>query len=375
MAKRSTSASASRAPAGEKASAPRSKSKAGAAKGEWDESIRMVVLAGADLYLRTEHLAKLRHALEEKLGTVEVIRYDGGKGEGVSTADVLDECRSMSLMQTHKIVVVDRAEQLLAGEGNRRLFERYAESPEESVTLVLRAETWRKGNLDAMIEQVGRIVSCDPPRSDMARGFCIQRAEKEHHAVLDAEAANLLVERIGTDLARLDCELAKLALMADNGAGPARITRDLVAEEVGAAREEKAWVLQSALVSEDPAEAVRTVRELLDVSRQPAELLRFYMIDLARKVYAAGRMLESGMRDREVFSALRLFGDGGGAVLTAARKLSPAAQAELMRLAVETDIRAKSGLGDPERGLELLALRFVGALHGWPTNETADSAR
>ena len=375
MAKRPASASGPRATSGDRETAPRQKSKAGAAKGEWDESLRMVVLAGTDLYLRTEHLSKLRHALEEQLGAVEVIRYDGGKGEGVSAADVLDECRSMSLMQTHKIVVVDRADQLLAGEGNRRLFERYAESPAESATLVLRAEVWRKGNLDGMIERVGRIVPCEPPRSDTARSFCIQRAEKAHHAVLDAEAASLLVERIGTDLARLDCELAKLALMADGGGSAARITRDLVAEEVGAAREEKAWVLQSALVSEDPAVAVRTVRELLDVSRQPAELLRFYMIDLARKVYAAARLLEGGMRDREVFSALRLYGDAGGAVMTAARRLTPAAQAELMRLAVETDIRAKSGLGDPERGLELLALRFVSALHGWPTHGTAESAQ
>lgn len=327
-----------------------------------DESTRILLLKGPDLYLRCEHLATLRRNIETKMGQVEVVRFAGAKSGGCSAADVLDELRSFSLMQSYKIVVVDDAEEFISREGNRRLFERYAESPVENATLVLRAETWRPGNLDGMIDRVGCIVACESPKPEQAATFCIQRTAKRHRAEIDPLAAELLVERIGTDLARLDAELGKLALMADVG-GTSRtlITADLVAEEVGAAREEKAWALQGALVSGDPAIAVTKVRELLDVSRQPPELLRFYMIDLARKAYAAARLLQSGMAPHAVSGALRLFRGPGEAILAAAETHPPHHFADLLAELIESDVRAKSGFGDPERGLERLAIRFVNA--------------
>ena len=49
------------------------------------------------------HFEALRGALEAEHGEVDTIQFDGQKA---SLADVLDELRSLALLQRHKLVVV-----------------------------------------------------------------------------------------------------------------------------------------------------------------------------------------------------------------------------------------------------------------------------
>jgi DNA polymerase-3 subunit delta len=270
-------------------------------------------------------------------------------------AEVLDECRSFGLMQQHKMVVVDNADQFVKGD-NRTLAERYAQDPSDGATLVLRSTKWNAGKLDDLIAEVGTIVKCDEVDDATAATWAMRRAEKRYQAKLDSTAAAQLVARVGAELGRIDSELAKLAVAGDN---PGVITAALVQQFVGRSREEEVWDIQSTLLGGSVPRAVAHVRDLIEVSKQPTVMISWAMTDLARKVHAASRGAKAGVNPFELAKTLKLWGPSRDAILNIARKINPDAAASLLDACVKADIKQKTGLGDPQRTLEVLAMRFA----------------
>lgn len=322
-----------------------------------DASCRVVLLAGPEAFLRALHTTKLRQLLEEKFGPIDTLHVEG---KGAQAADVLDECRSMGLLAGHKMVIVDNAHELVKGD-NRALFERYvralAEDPSSAgSTLVLRCDTWHKGNLDALIDEVGVRVECEGVGPDKAVQWACIRAEKHHQASLSREVSQRLIERVGTDLGRLDSELGKLAAAAGMGKP---ITRELLDEFVGLSREESVWEIQGGVLGAQPEDAIRGVRNALDVSRHPPVMVMFALTDLARKVHATALAARSGANFYQLRGPLKLFGPQGEAIFQAAKGTSPAAAGALFADAVDLMLRDRQGLGDIVVHAEVLALRHA----------------
>ncbi len=313
---------------------------------------RIVALIGADAYMREGYTNRLRDMLVKARGEVDVVRFDG---EATSAADILDECRSFGLMASHKLVVVDNADQFVK-EGNRPLVERYAAAPSDGATLVLRSTKWNKGNLDKAIEAVGGFVSCDPLGPDKLPAWCVKVARDRQNATLEPEAAYLLVDRIGADMSRLASEVAKLAAAAGEG-NP--ITPELVAQFVGLSREEKVWGIQSTIAQGTTEQALGHLRYVLDVSREPTVLVSWALVDLARKTAAASAAMAAGANPGDIGKSLKLWGDSARAITDTARRTKPRAALEVFRRAVEADVRQKTGLGDPERTLERLVVQMT----------------
>jgi len=327
--------------------------------------MRIVILRGPDQYLRTAFTRRLIEMLREAHGEVEQFNFDG---ETAEPAAVLDELRSYGLLQQHKLVILDNADKFLAvtrdenqalGPGRktaRELMEKYAASPVDSATLLLRADGWRPGRLDKAVEKVGAILKCEAPTEAKIVHWCLSRCPKEHGRAIQPRAAEMLVELIGPELARLDTELAKLAaFIGDRDT----IEPDDVREIVGLSREEQAWAVQAALLSRSPQKAVAKVRELLKVSRQPEQLVIWAMTDLVRKLHTASQLLRQGETGGAIAQQLKLWGESRTLILNAARQLEPRPLAQLLRHSIETDRRAKSGLGKGPRTLEALALQIA----------------
>ncbi len=341
----------------------------------------IILLKGADAFMRWLKTNEIRQALTQAHGAFDTFQFDG---ETAKVAEVLDECRTFGLMAGHKLIIVDSADKLIKAASDddgddappaapssprrgassvdtspRGLLTRYAEAPSDGATLVLRAATWRPGNLDKAIEaHGGAIVSCDELRDHEAAAWAIERAKTAHRVQLKPDAAQTMIQRLGTDLGRIDGELGKLAI--DSGE-TATITADMVARSVGFTREEEAWDLQRVLLTADAPTILGHVRQVVEVSRQPATLVTWACTDLARKLHGACVGLKSGVKAPQISATLKLWGESQQTVLGAAARITPAAAARLLSACVDADARQKSGLGDAQRSLEALAIKFVRA--------------
>ncbi len=342
-----------------------------------------MVLYGPERFLQVEATRAARVALLSAHGEVTTVMFEGGSARA---ADILDECRSLSLMQCHKLVIVDNADLLLKGDGEeegaapvapaarggggggksaRELFTDYAAAPDASATLVLRASgRWYPGKLDKAALATGgpgAVRRCDEMKPYEAAAWVARRAG-EHGATLEDDAAQALVEAVGADLGRLDTELAKLAMFEPGKP----IGRGAVEALTTLTRQEKFWTIQEALASGDAARSLGHLHELLEVSRHNEVPVMTSYIDLARKLVA----LQAGMRAREpvpsLMGRLQIYGPAAGAMVNAAKRLGPDEAAGLFEAAVAAAWRHRSGQRDPVLLLEELTLRFAGAFGGEP---------
>ncbi len=317
----------------------------------------MCVLYGPEQWLKTRHLDDLRKALDAAHGETETFYFEG---KFASLADVLDELRSYALMQHHKIVVVDQADEYLKRDGFRQAMERYAAAPVDHGTLVFRCDTWNKGKLDKLIAKVGAVIKCEPLKPAAAKGWLVKRCPSEHGRAIEPTAAGLLVDRMGTDLMTLDSELGKLALMVDKGQA---IERGLIEQTVGKSSDEKAWEVQEAVLaglnSRSAGPVVEKVRELLDLAGHAEVLVMYFVADLVRKLNTAAMMKDAGVGEGEIARAMKLWGPRQQLFMGVLRRLDRASLAEAFDDVLEADRRAKSGLGNLVRNLECFCVRLA----------------
>lgn len=316
----------------------------------------MVILHGKDAFLMKRYSSDLEEAIRKEHGEVERVVFDG---ETVDLATVLDELRTYDMLMRHKLVVVNNADSFLVAKDSgaatiRKALERYAESPVDSATLLLRATAWRKGNLDKIVNINGMVFKLQELNETDSIRWCIGRCGKEHGCKLDANAAQLLVKRIGTTLTRLESELGKLSARV---APVTSITYEDVVEMVGLSREEQAWEIQSAVLSGNSGAVLTKIGELVDISRQPRELLVWSVVDLSRRLAAASAMLASGSTVGDIRRSLKLFGSSGDRIIAVAKRRAPKELADVFTNAVAMDAKMRRGNLDPRRGVELMALQ------------------
>ncbi|MEM6394214.1 MAG: DNA polymerase III subunit delta [Planctomycetota bacterium] len=339
---------------------------------------RVLVLHGPEEALKRGYLKELKGALETEHGELDVHQFDG---KTVELSAVMDELRGYSLMAGYKVVVVDEADAFV--KAHRGALERYCEKPVDHATLVLRAGTWNRGNLDKAIAKVGAIMKCEAVRPAEAAAWAVERAKTEHGVELDRRAAGLLVERMGVDLGMLETEVAKLALMSVPAAcggdrsqatglkGGGKITLELVREVVGQGSEEKAWVVQAevlkGLANGNASGALATIKELVELSGQPAILVGYAVADLMRKLAVGVAMRAAGEGDGAITKAARVWGPQVRPFMAVVGQMSRGAGGAggvgrvsgMLGRALQADARSKSGYGEAVRNLECLCVALA----------------
>jgi len=328
--------------------------------------MRVVVLHGKDGFLRLERGRQLQAALQQRFGGVDRMDFDG---TSAALADVLDTLRTPGLFSPHKLVAIENAEAFMGAEDRRRAMERYADNPAAESTLLMRsASGWRPGNFDKLVAKIGAVMKCESPSAMQAAQWCVGRSLRRHQAEMERAAAELLVEKMGSDLGRLDAELGKLAAAAAKpGEGNAKVTRAIVQEFTGLSREEQAWEIQGPVLEGKSAAALAKLDELLRISRVPEVMIGWSLVDLARKVHDASCLLAHGESEGAIAKTLKLWGPASSSVLRAGKRIRPVQAARLFRLAVETDRATKNGTApQPARAFETLIVHLADALHEAP---------
>lgn len=324
------------------------------------------MLVCRDTFLRNHHTAQVVERLESIHGEIDRFEFDGDVAQ---PGEVLEELQSVGLLHVHKLIIVDKADSFLVAKGGdggdspkpkgtskaRQILEAYAKSPVEGATLLLRTETWRGGNLDKVMS-VFRVGVEDEAQ---AAAWCVARCQKQHGVTMEKPAADLLVNRVGLDLGRLDGELGKLAMLSGTDQ---KISVQTVKEAVGASREEEGWAIKNAVVLDGPEGSLQTIREIFDLSRDRQDVPAFWALtDLLRCLHSASSLLHQGVPRNQAQREAGIFdrkGDRRTAdrIMAAAKKMPPAEAASRLRDAVRTQADLRKGIGDPRHALEGLTV-------------------
>lgn len=312
---------------------------------------RVCVIHGQEEMLKRQLLDQLRQTLIEKYHEVETLVFDG---KTASLADVLDELRSYGLMQQHKMVIVDDADVYVTQ--HRQAMERYAQSPVDNGVLVLRSTKWNRGGLDKLIEKVGFIAKCEPLAPAAASAWVVNQVKEKYQSRIEPAAANLLVEKCGRDLSMLDAELSKLTLMVE---GKAAVDKVLVEQVVGRSSEEDAWAVQEALLASlgtgRSGPTLEKVYELVELAGHPEELVSYFLADMMRKLSVAKQMAKQGQPPQEISREMKLWGPRQASFMSVLKQVDEAQLGRWLDQIVSLNVRARTGLGDTYRGLELFA--------------------
>lgn len=302
-------------------------------------------LVGADSYLQVEELRRVAAMLPPGAQRVE---FDG---EIAQLAEVLDEARSFAMFGGGgKLVVVRNADEFVTR--FREQLEDYAAQPSDSATLVLRMNSLPANQrIHKLISKSGEVIKCEPPAAAQLPNWVIGRAREAHHIELSLDAARALVDLIGSNLGRLDNELAKLALQTEPGG---RVALDAIAGNVAFQREQEMWELTNALARGDGTAAMKRWRELLE--SDPASEFRAVTwltmwLDDVHHVLSARRA-----NQRPDFRKLwRYKGDQLNRFLTTCQALGDEGFARAVDLLAEVDRNSKSGVGQFSTNVE----RFI----------------
>ena len=303
-------------------------------------------LVGGDAFLQLQKLREILGQLPPDAQRIDV------EGERAALADVLDELRSFAMFGGGKAIVIRDADEFVSR--FREQLEDYVAHPSDSATLILRLESLPSNQrIYKAIAKAGSIESCEPPK-DLAR-WVVQHAKTAHAVNISAEAAKLLVDYVGTDLGRLDTELAKLALQCD----AKMIGSEDVSCGVAFQRERQMWDMTNELACGRTSEALHKWRQLvaLDSSAEFRAVTWLGMwLENVRKALA---MKRKGMPPFTIAQQLRIWPrEIQQPFFQTADALGDSGVTSAIDLLADIDLRSKSGLGDAASNVERFILEM-----------------
>ena len=329
------------------------------------------VIYGADDFLRAEGLENvLRRLIGDDRDGTSLATFEGGSAE---LADVLDECRTPSLLSPLRVVCVRDADDFVTA--HRKSLEKYVtgfidaregarkdKQPEPEITgvLILICRSWPKTTrLFKLVSRIGENLSCEPPkRGDFAR-WAAGQARQAYGCALQAGAAERLVDLAGDNLGLLNMELAKLATYV---APRSEIRQADVEELVGASRVQIVFSVTDAIAQHDVRRGLALWDQVVATDRGAPYKAVGGLAYGFRRLVEAKRLVCQGVSVNEAMRRLRIWGAGSAADLS--RQLERFSLAQwrdhLVRL-VRIDVGAKTGLGSVETSVEKFIVELCSA--------------
>ncbi len=231
----------------------------------------MVVLSGNDGFVRRHVLHSILKLSGTDIDAVEV--FDGPEAQW---RDVHDELATISLFDAdhHRIAIVREADKFVSS--HRSSLERWIASPPADAVLILEVTSFPgTTNLYKQAVAKGLVIQCSPPTTS-AWGNPVDEkavakwidswAKKTYGLALNDKQRALLMDRIGPELGLLDCELAKLALFADE---QGKVADDKASSLVGGWRTQTLWEIADHVGDGKIAHALVQLDRLLISGQSP----------------------------------------------------------------------------------------------------------
>ena len=298
------------------------------------------------------------------------------EGANLAWRDVSDELATASLFgPDQRVVILRRADDFVSK--NRPQLEDYVSNPSKSSTLIVDVKTF-PGNtkLAKKVAASGLVIACRPPERKTGKSKAVDYstlnkwiakwAKREHGIKLKSTAAQQLVDLTGTDIGRINQELAKLALSLDDP--KSEVGPDDVVTIIGGWRTKTTWDLLDAACDGNAAEALVQLDRLLMSGEHPQALFGAFSWSLRRFAAAtrAVQAMEHGGRRPNLSEALlsagfRKFPQGAlKQAESQLRQLGRERAGKLYAQLLDTDLKLKGSHSQPNRARHAMEMLLVG---------------
>jgi len=323
---------------------------------------RVYVIAGKDEPLVNARCQELLDQLlepEQRMTALSSV-----DGDEVSVSDVLDELRTAPFLTDKRVVVVRGADGFISK--HRDILEKYFERPASTGVLVMTVSGWdARTRLAKRLPQVGALIELTPPARWKLPEHLVQYAADRHKVRLNRDAAGLLVELVGEELAQLYNEIEKLTLFAR---GQTVVTVQHVESLIGHHRIYDAFEVIDATISGSAAQAVTRLRNMFEEDRSAEYSVVGAFAFHVRRMFNAKVLLDKGASPADVAKRLRIWGTTDR-FFAQLRRISLPQIASLLDELAAIDYATKTGQGQAAVAIEQLVLRLAGP--GVPQNAAA----
>lgn len=211
-------------------------------------------------------------------------------GDKVDFSTVRNDLDTLPFLSPCRVVVVEGGDKFVTD--NRPALERYVGKPSACGVLILdvTAKSFAGTTKLAKALPDAAKIECKAPPAYKLADWCVAWAKTAHDARLTADAAGLLLDRVGPAMGLLDQEIEKLAVAV--GKGP--IKPEDVDRLVGRSRSADVFRILDAVGDGNPKAAVGILGELFAEGEDPMAVLGPLTAQL-RKLAAVGRMIGDGL--------------------------------------------------------------------------------
>ena len=293
-------------------------------------------LLGAERLLQQRIIKKLTSLLlpEEVDGTADYI--DGGEQ---SLTAILDLAASDSLLADHRIVVAWNADCLDVPAGSPEIesLDRYLDSPNPTVALVLAAESIdARKSFFKLLAKKTLVIDCSPLKGAALRSWIVDYL-RERGFGLDRGGAEMVEELVGSDLLLISNALEKVMIYCGERN---RISCGDLEKTLNVAREHAIWELTKAVGTRDAAAALNALARLLEGGKHPLQITASIQFQFRQLMIVRDMVDRRLARDKIIEAAgLRFYADR---TVSQARAFSASELDEISRclFKLENDIKS-----------------------------------
>lgn len=313
------------------------------------------VVYGSEDFLRAEALEDvIQSVLGKDRDQMTLAEY---AGPDARIEEVLDECRTPSLLAPVRLVLVRDADPFVSA--CREIIEKYLHSPSPTGVLVLECASWPKSTrLFKLVDEIGKNVACETPKGASVIGWLIERANDPHGCRLENAAARLLADLVGPQLGLLDMELCKLATYV---APRTQIGVKDVEQIVGESRAEVVFKIVDALCEGDAQGALELWDQVISHDKDAEYRAVGGLAYAVRRMAESRRLVDNGVPVGAVMKRAGVWGVDPGTFRRQVAKYSTDQWERVLSELLRMDVGSKSGLGNVRTGMEKLICSLAAA--------------
>ena len=294
------------------------------------------VIAGKEDSLVNANAAELLDKLLEP--SQRVTGFFDPESASATASEVLDELRTAPFLTDKRVVLIRAADDFVSD--NRELLEKYFDNPCPTGRLVLTVKNWdSRTKLAKKLPKVGKLISIVQPKPWELPQRLIKYALDAHNKKLDRNAAELLVELAGDELARLYSEVDKLALFAGS---EKVITAKHIETLIGHNRIFGAFAVIDAVIARNAGQAVGRLRAMFAEDKSTEYTVVGAFAYQLRRMFNAKAMLAKGAQRGDIIKRCQIWGNKES-FFALIRKMSLEQIGKYLQRLAETDYAIKTG--------------------------------